>query len=134
MSEIDFFVLNDLDLASNRFLINTILILIVNGLGGFLILRNSAKSLENSKPFLLLTIISSTLMDLHIAFVWGPIPTFPFPGVCSTGFIGRRLDIFWGEFVQHVSTVSEAVIQTNIQRAGLWAIIYHPGNISHGFR
>uniref|UniRef100_A0A914PA94 Uncharacterized protein n=1 Tax=Panagrolaimus davidi TaxID=227884 RepID=A0A914PA94_9BILA len=97
----DTFTLEDLDAAGKRLHINTILVFFINGFCSYLIIFYSTKAMKEYKNFLLLTIISSTIMDTHFSFIWGPIPTPPFPGVCSAGFIGSRLGHFWGEVFQH---------------------------------
>ena len=84
-----------------RFQINTVCNLFVNSICIYLILTKSTSAMGYYKYYILFTVISAMIMDLHISFVYGLYIFFPQPVACATG-LARYANYYFGSIFNYV--------------------------------
>ena len=80
-----------------RLHINATVTIILDVFVAYLVLYKSPKSMGTYRYYLLNIIISALLLDLHLAFIFVPVPLFPAIGMCSEGLTKGLGRTFGGE-------------------------------------
>ena len=80
-----------------RLHINAAVTIIFDIFVGYLVLYKSPKSMGSYKYYLLNIIVSSLILDLHLALFFVPVPLFPAIGLCSEGITKGLGRTFGGE-------------------------------------
>ena len=97
----------DADLANyaSRLHFNTGIDLFFNSLAILLILRHSTQAMKFYKWYILATIITSLIMDMHLTVVYGLYALFPTTIVCAAG-LAKNWGWWWGQDFNYVSLLS----------------------------
>uniref|UniRef100_A0A7E4VRG3 Serpentine Receptor, class H n=1 Tax=Panagrellus redivivus TaxID=6233 RepID=A0A7E4VRG3_PANRE len=75
---------DDFDTYSNYMHANSVIVLSIGLFTIYLTLFHSTKDMGYYKYYIFNFQLAATLFDLHISFVYAPVPILPAPGICST--------------------------------------------------
>ena len=84
---------------------SAVLALFANALAVFIVTKHSTKAMGLYKYYILLTLITAVIMDLHLSVIYQPYPLFSISAMCGTGLF-QNFSNFWGHSVQYVSRLN----------------------------